>query len=866
MASARAPFAREDSGRDGMTSLTNAPGAPTPAHVAVPMDLRSVQGLTASEAAHRLRVEGPNSLPTAQPRSLAHTLLSVLHEPMFLLLLGASGIYLLLGDRAEALLLGGAVVLIIAIELVQQHKTERALEALRDLASPRAQVVRDGQVQRIAGSEVVRGDILVVTEGDRVAADARLLSVTDLAADESLLTGESVPVLKSLAASGAELFSGTLIVRGHGVAEVERTGARTMIGRIGSSLERIAPTEPMLNAEVRRLVRVFGAMGAIFCGIVALYFYLATGDWVRGLLAGITLAISLIPEEFPVILTIFLALGAWRMAKRNVLTRDMRAIETLGAANVLCVDKTGTITLNRMTVKRLWADGQVLEVPGTGTIPQRFHRLIEYSILASKTHSVDPMEKAFHALQEQLLDPPSAGCLFVREYPLSAELLAMSRVWQQDDGYLIAAKGAPEAVFELCGRDRDVGLRQQVAAMAESGLRVLAVAGAKRTGKTLPESQRDFTFELLGLIGLEDPVRTGVVGAVAECKRAGIRVVMITGDYPLTAQNIGKQIGLEPLAVVSGRELDQMDATALARCVQSTSIFARVLPEQKLRLVEALQHQGHVVAMTGDGVNDSPALKAANIGIAMGRRGTDVAREAASLVLLDDDFTSIVAAVRMGRRIYDNIRRAMGYVVALHVPLAALAMAPVLFGWPMMLFPIHIVFFELVTDPACSVVFEAEPEEAGVMARPPRPAKSRILTLRMMALAMLQGSFIAGTVFLVVWSAFRWGYSDAQARTLSFATLIVANMALIVTNRSWSQTFWRTLRTPNPTFWWLMAGTALMLVLVLGTAPLRTLFSFGPVTVSEIAWCAVAGVTSVLWFEALKGLAPRRFVATARGE
>jgi len=827
------------------------------------MDVRTLQGLNAAEAARRLREEGPNSLPRARPRTLFQTTLQLLREPMLLLLLGAAGLYLVLGDRAEALLLGGAVLLIVGIELVQQRRTEHALEALRDLSAPRAQVLRDGEVQRIPGAEVVRGDVLIVEEGDRVAADARLLAATDLEVDESLLTGESVAVAKHVNGHEARIFSGTLIVRGHGIAEVEHTGARTMMGRIGASLRNIEVAEPMLNAEVRQLVRLFGTMGAALCVIVALYFFLATGDWVNGLLAGITLAISLIPEEFPVVLTIFLALGAWRMAKRNVLTRDMRVIETLGAATVLCSDKTGTITLNRMTVKQLWAGGETAEVTAGVPLAARFHPLIATSMLASKSHAVDPMERAFHELGGRELLAHPEKLLFRREYPLSSALLAMSRAWQEDDHYVIAAKGAPEAIFELCDMPQNAVERHQVSRMAAAGLRVLAVARAEHHPHTLPESQRDFNFELLGLIGLEDPVRPGVAEAVRECHTAGIRVVMITGDYPLTAENIGRQIGIEGGGAVTGQELAQMDGAALDRCAAQTTIFARVLPEQKLRLVESLQRQGNVVAMTGDGVNDSPALKAANIGIAMGKRGTDVAREVAGLVLLDDDFTSVVAAVRMGRRIYDNIRRAMAYIVALHVPLAALAMAPVLFGWPMMLFPIHIVFFELVTDPACSVVFEAEPEATDVMRRKPRPAKGRILTFPIMAMAMLQGAVIAAAVYAVVLVARAQGQDEASARTLSFVTLIVANLALIVVNRSWTEPFWLTLRRPNPTLWWLLGGAGVLLLAVVEAPGLQSLFSFAPVPWSNIGWCALAGVGSVAWFEVAKLV--RRVTAFPKG-
>src|SRR5579859_3981083 len=706
----------------------------------------TARGLSQAEAHRRLTQDGPNELPSRRSRGLLHTAVGVLREPMILLLVVAGAVYLVLGDREEALLLLGSIGLIVGIELYQEQKTEHALEALRDLSSPRALVVRDGEQRRIPAREVVRDDVLVLSEGDRVAADGVLLSGSNVAADESLLTGESVAVRKAArtftatdasepegARPGGDdlpyVYSGSLITSGQGLARVVATGAATEMGRIGVALQTLGVDRTRLQTETDRVVRLLAIVAVALCVVVIVGYGLARGSLIDGVLAGISLAMALIPEEFPVVLTVFLALGAWRIARTHVLTRRVPAIEALGAATVLCVDKTGTLTQNRMSVARLAVPGAVRELDGQ-SLPSTFQHLLEVGVLASQIDPFDPMERAI--TEVQMHQSPSASGqaassrVLVHAYPLTDRLLAVAHVWNMpgEPGYVVAAKGAPEAIAELCRLDE--AARSQVAAdvqsMASAGLRVLGVANAiVDTSIALPADSAGFPFAFVGLIGLADPIRPTVPAAVAECYRAGIRVVMLTGDYPLTAQNIARQVGLRPIEpVITGPEIDGLDDTVLEEHARRASIFARVRPEQKLRLVRALQARGEIVAMTGDGVNDAPALKAAQIGIAMGERGTDVAREAAALVLLDDDFTSIVRAVRLGRRIFDNLRKAMSFLLAVHVPIAGLSVVPVLLGWPLILLPVHIVFLELIIDPACSIVFESEPEARDVMRRPPR--------------------------------------------------------------------------------------------------------------------------------------------------
>lgn len=842
-----------------------------------------VSGLSQKEAAARLVSEGPNEQPGQRSRTWVRIALEVVKEPMFILLLAGGAIYLALGDVGEAALLLGFVVVVMGITLYQERKTERALEALRQLSSPRALVIRDGQAIRVAGREVVQGDLLVLSEGDRVPADATLVSPLHLAVDESLLTGESLPVRKRAATGDPQparpggddlpfVYSGSMVVQGQGLARVTATGARTELGRIGRALEALTPEPTLLQRETSRLVRLVALGGLMVCGLVVLAYGLLRQHWLEGLLSGVALAMALLPEEIPVIFTIFLALGAWRIAQQHVLTRRAQAIETLGSATVLCVDKTGTLTENRMRVVHIRVSEMGCDL--TGLRPQDFaqdfaevfHATLEFGVLASHPDAFDPMERALQEAAESLLigtEHLHGDWRIVREYPLTRELLALSHVYRAPDSkrYVIAAKGAPEAIMELChlAPERAAQLSAGVDSMAKDGLRVLGVARAYFEPEALPDGQHDFAFEFLGLIGFEDPVRDGVPEAVAMCRMAGVRVVMITGDHIATAQQIGRRIGLvNTEAVLMGTELEAMTDAEVARSARHTNLFARVVPEQKLKLVNALKASGEIVAMTGDGVNDAPALRAAHIGVAMGARGTDVAREAASLVLLDDNFASIVQAVRLGRRIFDNLRKAFTYVTAIHVPIAGVSLLPVLFGWPLVLSPVQIVFLELIIDPACSVVFEAEPEEADVMQRPPRNLNEPMFDARTIFSGLLQG---IGALILTLGALLLdmgRGRSEAEARAFAFTILILTNLALILVNRSWSQSLFSSLRVRNPALWWVMGGALGLLPLVLSVPVLRDLFGFAPLEPLDVVVSLVAVFVAMAWFEAVKWWLSRR--------
>lgn len=837
-------------------------------------DLENITGVSEEEAAAILKNEGYNELPSQKKQSLFSIFLNVLKEPMLLLLLIAGTIYLFLGEVRDALILLVFVFVVVGITFNQEIKTERALEALKNLSSPRALVIRSGEQKRIPGREVVKGDIIILREGDRIPADGVVLSSTNLLVDESLLTGESLAVrkcestglthsLKPEQPGGDDLpfvYSGTLVIQGHGVAQVSETGIHTEMGKIGKALGTIAEEDSLLKKETAQIIKTFAVFGGILCAVVVIVYGLTRGDWLHGLLAGLSLSMALLPEEFSVVLLIFLSMGAWRLSKRNVLVRRMPAIETLGASTVLCVDKTGTLTLNRMILNSLFSKGEYCELEKNKCLLEKFHELLEFGYLASQRDPFDPLEKEIKRNTEKFLintEHIHEEWKTVREYPLSKNLLALSNVWKSPDSrkYVIATKGAPEAIFDLChlSETEKEELSAHVQEMANRGLRLLGVAKASFQDDSLPEQQHDFEFKFIGLLGFVDPVRPSVAQSIKECYKAGIRVIMITGDYPGTAQHIARQIGLEnPDKYITGPELVNMDQQELSEKIKVTNIFARVVPEQKLTIVNALKQNGEVVAMTGDGVNDAPALKSAHIGIAMGERGTDVARESASIVLLNDDFFSIVAAVRLGRRIFDNLKKAIGYIFSVHMPIAGLALFPILFNLPLVLLPAHIAFLELIIDPACSTVFEAEPEEKNIMNRSPRNLQERMFGRKNLALSLVQGiSMLAGVIAVFLY-ALHMGKGEVDARTLTFATLVIANLTLIVANLSWSQSLIKTLSSENKALRYVLVGAISGLFLVLYVPALRSMFRFSLLHGDDLLIVFLVGTLSIAWLRLLK--------------
>lgn len=836
---------------------------------------QSPTGLSEGEAAERLARDGANELPAAKPRRFIDTVVAVTTEPMFLLLCAASALYFVLGDRLEACALLVSVLAMMAISIHQQRKTERTLDALRDLTSPRALVRRDGELKRIPGHSVVIGDILVLHEGDRVAADALVLDCHDLLADESLLTGEALPVKKhswdgveNLSASGSSeqtqetfVYAGTMLVQGQGLARVVATGAASEIGKIGKSLSGLRLAATPLQAETRRLVRWLAIVGLCVCAFVLVFYGLTRADWLGGWLAGITLAMAVLPEEIPVVLTVFLAFGAWRIAQRKVLTRRVETIEALGAATVLCVDKTGTLTQNRMSIRALVANDVPWDVGGVGACGELSEEtrescrpLLMCALLASETEPLDPMEKAIYRFAADVVPAGFSSWRLIHEYELRPDFPVMTHAWRVDGdaAYQVAAKGAPESIVRLCklATPQATEILTQATQLAANGWRVLAVAQATWRGaeEAWPTSPETFDFVYLGLVALADPIRPAAPAALAQCRTAGIRVVMITGDYPETARAIAAEIGLPAVEVLTGAQIEQiaaMDAAELQRIIHRVNVFARVSPAQKLRLVEAFKANGEVVAMTGDGVNDAPALKAAHIGIAMGMRGTDVAREAASLVLLEDDFESIVAAVRMGRRIFANLRKAVSYLIAVHLPTVGLTLLPLFFGWPLVFLPMHIVFLEFIIDPACSIVFESEPDDADIMHRPPRRVAEPLFGRALLIASVLDG-LLAFVLTAAVYVYARYAaLGEDTIRMLTFASLIVMNLLLIVFNRARPRHVREDLLKRNAPFRWISLASLAALAAVLFVPALAQLFRFSAPEMRDVAVLLVFSALAV---------------------
>lgn len=751
-----------------------------------------VRCLTSAEALHRLKEFGYNELPASKPKNVWYIAYEVIKEPMFLLLIACATLYMIIGDYREGSIMVSTVFIIIAITFYQSQKTERALEALKKLSSPRALVIRDNIETRIPGRHVVPGDLVILNEGDRIPADGIIINTNHLTIDESLLTGESVPVLKN---TSSKVFSGTLVVQGSGSIQIVTTGAKTEFGRIGTTLENINVDETRLQKEMKVLIRTLFIIGGFFSLALVFLFYYTRGDFMQSILNGLSAAMALLPEEFPVVLTIFLALGAWRLSKLNVLTRAPSAIETLGSATVLCSDKTGTITQNKMEVSAACLNGNII-YSNDFKNESRITDLLFAAHHASQINSADPMEKAISFSYEKNGSKQSAKKLrFIKEYPLSKTLLAMSRVFETEakDKYEVYTKGAPESLFGLCTLSESEHKTYHAAfeKMATSGLRVLAVAKSNYDIHNLPEIQSEFKLNFIGLIGLEDPVRPEVPNAIKECYSAGIKVVMITGDYPVTAKSISIKAGLAPDGkIMTGEELNKLSNEELVKQIEFINVFARVIPEQKLRIINAFKKNNEVVAMTGDGVNDAPALKAADIGIAMGSKGTDVAREASSLVLLDDNFASIVSAIRSGRRIFDNLQKAMSYILAIHMPIIGLTLMPAFnSALPLILLPLHIVFMELIIDPVCSVAFESEQEEKSIMNRPPRNPNEKFFGINKMLFSAFQGILLFIMVLLVYLISEKEGHTTGEIRAITFSALIIGNIFLILTNLSKTRSF-----------------------------------------------------------------------------
>lgn len=824
-----------------------------------PFDIRSANeslsrgGLTTDEVQKLTEIHGKNELRSQRPKKFYGYLMDLFKDPMVYLLFICGVIYYFIGDHSEAIMLLAFLFLIIGITVFQEKKTGNAIEALKAISNPRVLTLRNGQKKRIPGLEIVPGDIIFLNEGDYIPADSFLINSINVEVNESILTGESLPIKKI---SSNELFSGTTIVNGHATAIVHAIGQKTYLGKIGQIIDPDGSLLSRLETEANSLVKKLSIFAIILCVLVIIIYSLSNHNWIKGSLIGISLAMAILPNELPAVLTIYFAMSAWRLSKYMVLTRKISSIENLGSINVLCVDKTGTLTMNQMAIEKIYSNGQTIDLSkeNIAELPETFHEVLEYGILASRKDPFDPMEIAFSSTGNKYLKGTEHlhhDWVLEKEYALTTQLLSVTHAWktEKSNGFVIGVKGSPEAIIDLCHMDEfeKKEIFKMAELMASEGLRILGVAKSYTSEKNLPPIQHDFDFQFLGLVGIADPIRPGVKDSIEECKNAGIRVIMITGDHPVTATSIARKIGLlDPENVVTGAHLNEISDSELSELIKNVSVFSRIMPEQKLRLVNVLINNKNIVAMTGDGVNDAPALRNAHIGIAMGEKGTDVAREAADIVLLKDDFSSIVESIKCGRKVYLNIKNALIYLFSIHIPIAGMSVLPVLFNLPLVLLPAHIAFLHLIIEPASSIAFEGDQPALDVMKQPPRSSEEHLFNRDLWMISFLKGTilFLAlATVYLIS----LWRHQDeTDARTLVITTLILSNALLIYLNRAPGVPVLKILKNrSNKIVTWISVSSIILLSIALYVQPVRNILSFSFMHPIDIVICTLTSLLCV---------------------
>lgn len=827
----------------------------------------TIQGLTSAQAKELQEQYGKNELTPEKKESFFHKILEVLSEPMFLLLIIAAVVYFILGEPRDGAIMLVFVLGIISIDVIQEWKTDKTLKALKALSAPQINVIRDGEEIIINSTDLVPGDLMMVAEGVKIPADGEIVKCSDLCVDESSLTGEAEGVWKIIA-QNADLeqkdywkkdycYAGTLVTQGSATILVDKIGALTEYGKIGMNVASAPESPTPLQKQTGKLVMLCSGIAAVLFALVGGITYFNIQDHIfkdriiESILSGITLAMAMIPEEFPVILTVFLSMGAWRLAKKQSLVRKLPSVETLGAVSVLCVDKTGTITMNQMTVRDIWS------------IDNDTNKLCEIMGMGCETETYDPMEKAMLSYCESInisKDNFFSGEL-VTEYPFTNELKMMGHVWKRQDSIIVAAKGSPERILTLCNLTSDERklAEEKIVEMSQKALRVIAVAKMKVDDlKSVPASLLDCKLQLCGMVGLADPPRESIKEDIKNCTKAGVRVVMITGDNGITASSIAKQIGMPNSdKIITGDEINQMSDDELRERIRDVSIFSRVVPEHKMRIVKAFKDNGEVVAMTGDGVNDAPALKYADIGIAMGKRGSEVSREAADLILLDDNFSTIVDTIKDGRRIYDNIKKAVGYVFTIHIPIAFASLFAPLLGInsaALMLLPLHVVLLELVIDPTCSIVLERQPAERDIMERAPRNPNEKLLTAKMLTKSIVQGLVIFVASFGTYYTFLQNNAENATiARTMGLAIILLSNILLVQVNSSNSDFAFRSFITliKNKVMWAVNIGTILGLLIMI-YSPLNTFIKLAPLSVEQLLLVCGISFIAVMWYELVK--------------
>ncbi len=818
-----------------------------------------IEGLNQQQVIDSRRKYGANTLAYKKERHFLNALKGLLKEPMILLLFVASSIYFISGAIQEGIFLATAIVLEIAISLYQDSRSRNALEQLKAYTESNCKVIREQKIQEIKSVDLVVGDSLLVEEGVAIPADGTIVHSNDFSVNESILTGESLSVPKDSTTADNTIYRGTNVVSGLAVATVIAVGLDTKLGKIGKSLENISEEKTPLELQINDFIKKMAIVGALVFFIVWGINFFRTHDILASLLEALTLAMSILPEEIPVAFTTFMALGAWRLMKTGIIVKQMKTVETLGSATVICTDKTGTLTENRMSLARLYVLSSNTIITPDHSLEEEAQILLSYAMWASEPLPFDPMEVALHEAYENLVEEDvRKQYKIIQEYPLGGKPPMMTHIFEDITGHrIIAAKGAPEALMQISNLSaaQKKNIEEAISILAADGFRVLAVGVAGFTGAPFPKTQQEFTFSFNGLVAFYDPPKENIKSVLEGFYKAGIKVQIVTGDNAATTAAIAKQIGfLGYEKSLSGDALMALEETALQKRVADTYLFTRMFPEAKLRIINALKANGQIVAMTGDGVNDGPALKAAHIGIAMGRKGTEIAKQAASLILMEDDLSKMLEAVAMGRKIYANLKKAIQYIISIHIPIILTVFLPLALGWsyPNIFSPIHIIFLELIMGPTCSIIYENEPIEANTMLKPPRAFTATFFNRRELTISIIQGLIITiGTLFVYQYAVYM-GFNESVTRTMIFTVLIVANIILTLVNRSFYYSLYTTLWYKNNMVPLIIVITIAITLMLIYAAPLADFFHFESLRFIQLAICILVGCCSVIWFEGVK--------------
>ncbi|WP_309642353.1 cation-translocating P-type ATPase [Flavobacterium sp.] len=825
---------------------------------------QTISGLSESEVLQSRIKNGSNSLEHQEKNHLLHSLIEMVKEPMFLLLVAATTIYFITGDYGDGIFMAAAILLVSTISLYQESRSQNAIENLRKLSQPKSKVIRNGDLTEILSDEIVIGDCMQVEEGTFIPADGMILQSNDFSVNESILTGESLAVFKNSDSENNQVFQGTITASGLAICQVTAIGNQTQLGKIGSNIASIEEEKTPLQIQIGNFVKKMSIIGLIIFAIVWGINYYHSQQLLESLLKALTIAMSVIPEEIPVAFTSFMALGAWRLMKMGIIVKQTKTVETLGSATVICTDKTGTITENKMALAQWYTLADNAIQNPKEKLNQTDQELLSLSMWSSEPIPFDAMEVALHeAYSKMKIKDERPHYKLIHEYPLSGKPPMMTHVFENAKGNrIIAAKGAPEALI-ACSKLSKKETQQILAAidtMTHEGYRVLGVGVAEFSGKNYPKTQQEFAFHFKGLVAFYDPPKANIKSVFETFYKAGIDVKIVTGDNAATTTTIANQIDFKNTTdVLNGDALMAMSDKVLKTKVMETSIFTRMFPEAKLKIIKALKDNNQIVAMTGDGVNDGPALKSAHIGIAMGKKGTEIAKDAANLILIDDDFAKMVDAIAMGRKIYLNLKKAIQYIISIHIPIILIVFIPLALGWmyPNIFTPVHIIFLEVIMGPTCSIIYENEPMESNLMLQKPRPLSNTFFNWKEILISIIQGLVITLGLLFVYQYCLAENCTEAQTRTTVFLTLIVSNIILTLENRSFYYSIFTTIRYKNNLVPMIIGVTILITSLLLFIPAFSMFFAFDAITTAQLAMSILVGSVAVLWIEIYKWIKRR---------